>query len=77
MYTVPSKNGHNAICKGRARRHGMRDFEALPITAQNGNLLQLLTRKLHSLNLHVIAHAEFVDGHELIATFQPGPRFDG
>ena len=54
-----------------------RGFEALISTAQNGDLLQLLTRKLHGLNLHVITNAELIDGHELIATFQPGSRFDG
>ena len=45
--------------------------------AQNGNPLQLFTRQLHGFNLHMIANAELVDGHELSAAFQPGPRFDG
>jgi hypothetical protein len=45
-------------------------------TVQDRDLLKLLTRKLHGFNLDIIADAEFVDGDELIATFQPGPWSD-
>jgi hypothetical protein len=39
--------------------------------------LQLLPWKLHGVNLHIIADAKLIDGDQLIAAFQPGPRFDG
>jgi hypothetical protein len=51
--------GHNNIVPGAGSILGR---------VQDRDLLQLLTRNLYSLHLHVIAHAEFVDGDELIAT---------
>jgi hypothetical protein len=44
---------------------------------QHSDLLEFLTRNLYGFCLHIIAHAELIDGDELVATFQPGPRFDG
>ena len=77
MYTVRSKNGHKRYVQRLGKTAWHADFEALISAAQNGNLLQLLTRKLHGLNLHVVTNAELIDRHKLIAAFQPGPRFDG
>jgi hypothetical protein len=61
------QGGHDgmALCDGSSS-----------FTAQNADLLKLLTRKLHGLDFDIIAHAELVDGNELIAAFQPGPGFD-
>ena len=50
---------------------------SISASAQDTDLLKLLTWNLQGLNLHVIAHAEFIDGDELIAAFQPRARFDG
>ena len=39
--------------------------------------MQLLTGKLHGLDLPIVANAELIERHELPAAFQPGPRFEG
>ena len=76
MLTVHSKKGltyaqsvgYDAMTQG---------YGSVSSGAQNGDLLQLLPRNLHGFSLDIIAHAELVDGDELIAAFQPGPRFNG
>lgn len=45
--------------------------------AQHGNPLQFLTWDLYGFDLDVIADAELINGDELVAPFQPGPRLDG
>ena len=54
----------------KVERDGMTpSVDASSFTAQDGNLLQLLTRNLYGFDLDVVADAEFIDGDELIATF--------
>jgi hypothetical protein len=61
-----------------SRINNLAYWDRLLVSAtQNGNPLQQLTRNLHGLNLYIVANAELVDGDQLIAAFQPGPRLNG
>ncbi len=77
MNAVQSKNLGIVCVQSVGCDTMIRCYGSFASSAQNSDLLYLLTWDLHGFDFDIIAHTKLINGDELIAAFQPCPWFDG